>query len=78
MRSVNVTELREHLAKLVDAVESGEEIVILRRDRGVARLVPMERAAAPFLDRSELRAQMPPMTEPAERMVCELRDEERY
>lgn len=78
MRSVNVTETREQLAKLLDAVESGEEVVIMRRDRPVARLVPIERAATPFLDRSELRAQVPPMSEPAERLVRELRGEERY
>lgn len=78
MRSVNVTETREQLAKLLDAVEAGEEVVILRRDRPVARLVPIDPAATPFLDRSDLRDEIPPMTEPVEQVVRELRNEERF
>lgn len=78
MRSVNVTETREQLAKLLDAVEAGEEVVILRRDRPVARLVPIEGSMTPFMDRSELRAEIPPMTKPVQQVVRELRNEERF
>ena len=78
MRSVNVTETREQLAKLLDAVEAGEEVVILRRDRPVARLVPIEGSMVPFLDRSDLRGEIPPMAEPVGQFVRELRNEERF
>lgn len=40
---LNVTEARDQLVKLLDAVEAGEEVAILRRDRPVARLVPIGR-----------------------------------
>jgi prevent-host-death family protein len=38
--SVNVHEAKTHLSKLLERVESGEEIVIARAGRPVARLVP--------------------------------------
>ena len=78
MRSVNVSETRENLAQLLDAVEAGEEIMIIRRDRPVARLVPIERSMTTFRDRAALRAELPPMTEPADRAVQSLREEERF
>jgi prevent-host-death family protein len=78
MRSVNVSETRENLAQLLDAVEAGEEVVIMRRDRPVARLVPMDKPMAPFLDRSRLRNELPPMKTTAAQAVRALRDEERY
>jgi prevent-host-death family protein len=78
MRSVNVSETRENLAQLLDAVEAGEEIMIVRRDRPVARLVPIERSMTTFRDRAALRADLPPMTEPADGAVRSLREEERF
>ncbi|MBA2667667.1 MAG: type II toxin-antitoxin system prevent-host-death family antitoxin [Trueperaceae bacterium] len=77
MRSVNVSETRENLAQLLDAVEAGEEILIVRRDRPVARLVPIDTSMTAFLDRVALRTELPPMTEPAEAAVRSLREEER-
>jgi antitoxin (DNA-binding transcriptional repressor) of toxin-antitoxin stability system len=38
MRRVNVYEAKTHLSKLLDQVESGEEIVIARNGRPVATL----------------------------------------
>ena len=78
MRSVNVSEARRRLAELLDAVEAGEDIVISRRERPVARLVPVPRQGAPFPDRSSLRAEIPAMTECAEHVVRSLRDGERH
>jgi prevent-host-death family protein len=77
VRSVNVSETRENLAQLLDAVEAGEQIVIVRRDRPVARLVPVDTSMTAFLDRAALRAELPAMTEPAEAAVRSLREEER-
>lgn len=78
MRTVNVSETREKLAELLAAVEAGEEIIIMRRDRAIARLVALDRAMSPFPDRSQLRGEIPPMNIPASETVRELRDEERY
>lgn len=43
MVSVNVYEAKTHLSQLLDRVARGEEIVIARAGRPVARLVPVTR-----------------------------------
>lgn len=78
MRSVNVSETRENLADLLTAVEAGEEVIIMRRDRPIAKLVGLTKPTSPFLDRSQLRSEIPPMRSTAARTIRELRDEERY
>lgn len=78
MRTVNVSQTRENLAELLAAVEGGEEIVIVRRDRPVAKLVAVDKPTTAFLDRSELRSEIPPMQHPAVQTVRELRNDERY
>ncbi|MGI8824998.1 MAG: type II toxin-antitoxin system Phd/YefM family antitoxin [Chloroflexota bacterium] len=40
MDQVNVYEAKTHLSRLLDRVEAGEEIIIGRAGRPVARLVP--------------------------------------
>jgi prevent-host-death family protein len=47
MQTVNIHAAKTHLSRLIDAVMEGEEIVIARSGRPVARLVPLEKAAAP-------------------------------
>jgi prevent-host-death family protein len=42
MTTVKVHEAKTQLSALLARVESGEEIVIARGDRAVARLVPLE------------------------------------
>ncbi|MBC8091792.1 MAG: type II toxin-antitoxin system Phd/YefM family antitoxin [Pseudonocardia sp.] len=44
---VNVYEAKTHLSKLLERVEAGEEIIIARNGRPVARLVPTQRERAP-------------------------------
>lgn len=40
MTKINVHEAKTHLSRLLERVESGEEIVIARAGRPVARLMP--------------------------------------
>ena len=44
---VNVYEAKTHLSKLLDRVADGEEIVIARGGRPVARLVPLAQPGEP-------------------------------
>jgi prevent-host-death family protein len=39
---VNIYAAKTHLSRLIDQVNSGEEVVITRHGRAVARLVPAE------------------------------------
>lgn len=48
MPTVNIHAAKTHLSRLVDAAAGGEEILIARAGRPVARLVPLEdRAVRP-------------------------------
>ena len=42
--SVNVHEAKTHLSRLLERVEHGEEVVIARAGKPIARLVPIEPA----------------------------------
>jgi prevent-host-death family protein len=44
MQTVNVHEAKTHLSRLLERVEAGEEIVLARNGKAVARLVPIGRA----------------------------------
>ena len=46
MAIVNIHEAKTNLSRLLARVEGGEEIIIARAGRAVARLVPMEPAPA--------------------------------
>ncbi|MDR1854084.1 MAG: type II toxin-antitoxin system Phd/YefM family antitoxin [Azoarcus sp.] len=46
MQTVSVAEAKAHLSSLLDAVQTGDDVVITRRGRVVARLMA-ERPAAP-------------------------------
>ena len=44
MRSVNIHEAKTHLSRFVDAAAAGEEIIIARAGKPVARLVALASA----------------------------------
>lgn len=45
--TVNIHDAKTHLSRLVERVEAGEEIVIARGGRPVARLVPLRHRTKP-------------------------------
>ncbi len=47
MNSVTIHKAKTELSKLIALVEAGEEVLILRRDKPVARLTAPEKAAPP-------------------------------
>lgn len=53
MREIGAFEAKSRLGQLLDWVEAGEEIVITRRGKAVARLVP---PGPPRIDRVRARA----------------------
>ena len=50
MIEVGALEAKTHLSSLLDKVRLGEEVVITRRGKAVARLVPAEQAERPDLE----------------------------
>jgi prevent-host-death family protein len=47
MRTINISAAKAQFSRLIDAVIAGEEIVIARSGKPVARLLPLKRASAP-------------------------------
>ncbi len=47
MRQVNIHEAKTHLSRLIEAVERGEEIIIARNGKPVARLCPPRKQYTP-------------------------------
>ena len=45
--TVNIHEAKTHLSRLIERVESGQEIVIARAGRPVARLIPFQVRRSP-------------------------------
>jgi len=58
-RIVNIHEAKTHLSRLVRRVQSGEEIVIARGGKPVARLVGIETTTARALGRDRGRFTVP-------------------
>ena len=52
MIEVGAFEAKTHLSSLLDRVRLGEEVVITKRGKAVARLVPAEQAERPDLENS--------------------------
>ncbi|MEO8469637.1 MAG: type II toxin-antitoxin system Phd/YefM family antitoxin [Chloroflexota bacterium] len=47
MDTVNIHDAKTHLSRLIERVEQGEEIVLARGGRPVARLVPLSTRTQP-------------------------------
>lgn len=78
MQEVNIKEARRNISRLLDEVVAGEEVVIIRRGKAIARLLPIaegQGAALHFPSRADLRAKLPPMDVPSAALIRELRDE---
>lgn len=79
MSATNIRDARKNLSALLEQVERGEEVIISRRGKPVARLVHVHDAAnVRFPSRAELRSKLPPAREAAGDLVRRLRDEERF
>jgi prevent-host-death family protein len=75
---VTVRAAREQLRALLDDVQAGEEIVVLRRGVEVARLVPASRRRARLPDLSGLRSAVRVRGAPVSAEVIAARREGRY
>lgn len=76
MATINLAEAKAHLSELVDRAESGEDILITRHGRPVARLTSAQPAKAPLRPLAGFRARMPRLRESSAALLREMRDEE--
>jgi len=77
MEEVNVKDARGQLSALLDRVEKGEEIIINRRGKRVAKIVPPGKLNnLPSL--KDFRASLKLRGKPLSQTVIDARKEERY
>ena len=75
---VNVKEARSKISSLLDKTQKGEEVVILRRGKKVARLVPVDNTDKRFPDLRTFRKSISLKGKSLSKTVIQQRDEERY
>jgi prevent-host-death family protein len=56
MKTANIAEAKAHFSALLVEVEAGEEVIITRRGKPVARIVPEPAAASSVFDLAALQA----------------------
>jgi prevent-host-death family protein len=77
---VNLAEAKARLSELTERAAAGEDVVITKRGRPIARLVCVESPRKP-IDLDDLRSltrDMPRQTESAGEFMRRLRDDARY
>ncbi len=80
MSTISLAEAKTHLSQLVEQAAGGEDVVITRRGRPVARITSLE-TPGKRIDVAELRAltsTMSMQSEPSADFIRRMRDEERY
>ena len=80
MAQVNLADVKAHLSELVERVEAGETVQILKRGKPVAEIVPIKKPRKP-IDLEALRAlrQSQPKQEiDSGTFIRTMRDSERY
>jgi prevent-host-death family protein len=78
MRRISVKEARSNLRTLLDQARAGEEVVISRRGKDIARIVPPAHRGLRLPDLSDLRASIRIGGEAMSSLVARTRKEERY
>jgi prevent-host-death family protein len=75
MFSVSVAEAKAKLSEILSLVESGDEVVITRRGRPVARLAAFKKPLRPVNSLAEFRASIPMAKTSAAKTIRQMRDE---
>jgi prevent-host-death family protein len=78
MLTINLAQARARLSELLDKVEAGEDVVITRRGRAVAQILPVlhPKQPLPFEELAAFRATMKRRRRPSAKLLRHLRDGE--
>ena len=78
MLEINVKEARGNLSSILDRVEKGEEIIITRRGKRVARISNIENIPTPLQSLKQFREKISITGKSLSQTVLNQREEERY
>ena len=74
MKELNIREMRASIGQLEELVNDAGELVVSRRGRPIARILPVSRRR-PRPDHAELRARMPCLATSSAALIRDERDE---
>jgi prevent-host-death family protein len=74
MKHVGIKQARQELPDLIDRAEAGEEILITRQGRAVAKIVAAPKERQPLPSLTEFRGRIGKLGSPAAKLVREERD----
>lgn len=77
MKTISIADTKAHLSELLARIEGGEEIVITRRGKPIARLSPIRQPRGPITSLAEFRRTLPHQNIPASEVLRRLREESR-
>ncbi len=78
MQKINVKDARRNISRLLDQVNAGEEIIIFRRGKPVARMLKVDNQGSKpvrFPNRSSFRSRLPSMKQSSASLIRDIRDE---
>ncbi len=76
MIKTGIKQMRQHLTEYLDKVEQGQEVIITRHNKPIAKLVPVvKKEARPLGSRAELRRLVSAKGSPLSQTVTENREE---
>ena len=74
MKQVGIRQARQELPDLIDRAQAGEEIVITRQGKAVAKLIPAPKTPKALPTLTAFRVRMGPAGTPAAQLVREERN----
>ena len=75
MLNISVTEFETHFNQILNRVETGEDITILRLGEPVIRLSTVKKKLKPLQSLAEFRATLPMAKTPSVEIIRQMRDE---
>ncbi len=78
MLEINVKEARSNLSSILDRVEKGEDIIITRRGKRVARISNIENNPTPLKSLKQFRNRINIKGKSLSQTIIDQREEERY
>lgn len=78
MLEINSKEARSNLSTILDRVEKGEEIIITRRGKRIARISNIINNPTPLQSLKKFRSRISIKGKPLSQVVIDQREEERY
>lgn len=75
MGTISLADAKAHLSEVLDRVQQGEEVVITKHGRPVARVSAVAQPKQPVKSLREFRAGMPRWRKSSARLLRDMRDE---